>query len=108
MEEAEEARSRLYRLLDHDGDAQRHERLAEVDHSFALRRDCHRCNCNVSLASHQLAHDAVPASSGVWVLHAVFAILHDSYFVLTRDGRGKAKQIKYSIIYAAIGALLGW
>lgn len=42
VQEAEDTGLLLDRLLDHDADAEGHEGLAEVDHSFTLGGDCHR------------------------------------------------------------------
>lgn len=47
VQEAEDAGLLLDRLLDHDADAEGHEGFAEVDHSFALRGDGHRCDRQV-------------------------------------------------------------
>ena len=47
VHEREHARLLLLRLLDHNADAELHERLAEVDDSLALRRDRQRGNCHV-------------------------------------------------------------
>ena len=47
VHEREDARLLLLRLLDHDADAEVHERLAEVDDSLAHRSDRHRSDRNV-------------------------------------------------------------
>ena len=47
--EAEEARLLFHRLLDHDRDAQLHERRAKVHHALARRRDRDAPQTNVRL-----------------------------------------------------------
>ena len=47
VHEREDARLLFLRLLDHDADAELHERLAEVDDAFSQRGDCHRSDANV-------------------------------------------------------------
>lgn len=47
IQEAENARLLLHRFLDHDGDAQRHKRLAEVDDAFSFRGYCHWRNGHI-------------------------------------------------------------
>jgi len=49
VHEREDARLLLLRLLDHDADAEIHERLAEVDDSLAYRRNCQRRNGYIRL-----------------------------------------------------------
>ena len=49
VHEREDARLLLLRLLDHDADAELHERLAEVDDSLSYWRDCQRRYGNISL-----------------------------------------------------------
>ena len=49
MSEAKDARLLLVRLLDHDGDAQVHERLGKVNHPLPLRQDCQGSYRQVSL-----------------------------------------------------------
>lgn len=41
VQETEDARLLLHRFLDHDGDAQRHERLAEIYNSLPFRGYCY-------------------------------------------------------------------
>jgi len=48
VHEREDARLLFLRLLDHDADAELHERLAEVDYSLAHRRDSQRRQGHVS------------------------------------------------------------
>ena len=49
IHEREHARLLLLRLLDHDADAEVHERLAEVDHALADRRDGERSDGDVRI-----------------------------------------------------------
>ena len=49
VHEREHARLLLLGLLDHDANAELHERLAEVDHSLTKRRDRQRRHCYVRL-----------------------------------------------------------
>lgn len=91
IEEAEEARLLLDRLLDHDRDAERHERFAEVNDPLALRCDGHGSDGDVGLAANQFTHDAVPSSSHGGVLRAVLSVLDNAHLVCsteweTRDG----------------------
>ena len=49
LHEGEDSRLLLLRLLDHDADAEVHERLREVDHTLAHRRDRQRGHCQIGL-----------------------------------------------------------
>lgn len=47
IQEAKNSGLLLHRFLDHDGDAERHERLAEVDDAFSFRSYCHWRNGHI-------------------------------------------------------------
>lgn len=47
IQEAENPWLLLHRFFDHDGDAKRHERLAEIDDAFSFRGYCHWRNGHI-------------------------------------------------------------